>query len=302
MEAITTKMKVLVLGGNGFIGSQVITSLITRADVVVGTRQQSDESNQLTIRMQEMLKVQDWKPIVQKYDVIVNSVGILREHKGESYAAVHTSAVAALAKACARYGVRLIHVSAIGLTDKAQSQFIQSKFAGEQAIIDSGAKATIVRPSLLDGEGGYGAKWFRRVAKWPIQFVMQTDGLVAPLQVADLGKAIAKLVVMSQREQPQFVELGGSKAYSIPEYLTLLRSVNGKTKALQIAIPKVLVRLVSHIFDVFAWTPLSFGHYELMQGFNVPNVNLLPRLLGSKPSDLGQADEIGAGEVVILRK
>jgi hypothetical protein len=49
------------------------------------------------------------------------------------------------------------------------------------------------------------------------------------------------------------------------------------------------VRLVSHIFDVFAWTPLSFGHFELMQGYNVPALNMLPELLGRKPSALGSS-------------
>lgn len=70
----------------------------------------------------------------------------------------------ALAQACAKLNVRLIHISVIGLTNLAKSRFIRSKFAGEQGILSSGAQAILVRPSLLDGTGGYGAKWFRRLA------------------------------------------------------------------------------------------------------------------------------------------
>jgi hypothetical protein len=32
---------------------------------------------------------------------------------------------------------------------------------------------------------------------------------------------------------------------------------------------------------------LSFGHFELMQGCNVPAKNMLPILLGRKPTEVG---------------
>ena len=156
----------------------------------------------------------------------------------------------------------------------------------------SGANAVVVRASLLDGEGGFGAKWFRRVASWPIQFVMQSPGLVAPLQVSDLGEAVANLALNNLQTpniiEPSIVELGGSEILSIPAYLQLLRLRDGKQKAFQLDAPKWLVRMISHIFDVFALTPLSFGHFELMQGRNVPVKNWLPILLKRAPTLVGK--------------
>lgn len=295
-----SKLKVLVLGGNGFIGSQIVTYLANKAEVVIGTRRVSRRKGKLAVKMQSMLTVDAWLPVLEDVDVVVNSVGILRERKGESYDAVHNLAVANLAQACALSNVRLLHISAIGLSTSAQSRFIRSKLAGEQAITASGANATIIRPSLLDGEGGFGAKWFRRVASWPIQFVMRSEGLVAPLQVSDLGEAVAKLVLMPTKIDEKIVELGGANVYSIPEYLKVLRKTKGLLPALQIAVPKWVVRLASHMLDILAWTPLSFGHYELMQGYNVPSVNLLPVLIGRQPSALGKPAEIKEG-VVVLR-
>jgi uncharacterized protein YbjT (DUF2867 family) len=302
MNKQKNKLKVLVLGGNGFIGSQIVANLNAKADVFVGTRREKKQESQLTVRMQEMRTVSAWKRVLQDFDVVVNSVGILRERKGESYNAVHHVAVATLAQACALTNIRLLHVSAIGLSANARSRFIQSKFAGEQAIMASGANATIVRPSLLDGEGGYGAKWFRRVATWPVQFVMKSEGLIAPLQVSDLGEAMANLVLKQESSQQTFIELGGTDAYSIPAYLTQLRQAKGYAPALQIPVPKGMVRLTSHIFDWFAWTPLSFGHFELMQGYNVPSINLLPQLLGRNPMGLGEGSgELFKGKNVILK-
>ncbi|PPC86065.1 MAG: hypothetical protein CTY37_06760 [Methylotenera sp.] len=248
-------MRVLVLGGNGFIGSNIVNSLNKMgAEVFVGGRNLANKSSVITVRMENMGKVDNWIPLLNDFDTVINTVGILRERKGESYNDIHDKAPASLAIACARLDIRLIHISAIGLSAEAKSGFIRSKYLGEQAIVKSGANAVIVRASLLDGQGGYGAKWFRRVAGWPIQFVMKSEGLIAPLQVIDLADAVANLVV-NKIKTPNIIELGGVETMSIPDYLQLLRLRMGKGRAIQIGVLKSLVRFASHIFDLFALTP-----------------------------------------------
>jgi uncharacterized protein YbjT (DUF2867 family) len=289
-------MKVLVLGGRGFIGRSIVAKLQEQGAQVLIVSRKSIDGNGIQVRMQEMQQAEDWASVIKNVGVVVNSVGILRERKNETYADVHTFAVASLADACAQLRVKLIHISAIGLTATAKSGFITSKYWGEQAILSSGANAVIVRPSLLDGEGGYGAKWFRRVARWPLQFVMKSDGLVAPLQVADLGLAVANLTTQNI-ETPHIIELGGSEILSIPAYFQLLRARSGKEKAIQLNAPKWLVRLTSHIFDVLALTPLSFGHFELMQGYNAPAKNWLPLLLNRAPTLAGEFQDVSEKEL-----
>ena len=285
-------MKVLVLGGKGFIGRNIAQNLRANGVYVeISSRKLVDDQSVIRLQMQEMIGMSNWLPVIADFDVVINAIGIMRERTGETYESVQTIAPQALALACAQLGIRLIHISAIGLNLKARSRFIRSKYLGEQAILRSNANVVIARVSLLDGQGGYGAKWFRRVATWPLQFVMQSNGLIAPLHVADLGEAIANLVI-NNLDTPSIIELGGSEIVSIPDYLQLLRIRYGKNKAIQISAPKWMVRLVSHVFDVLAWTPLSFGHFELMQTYNVPAKNSLPDLLGRPPRLVGENKQL----------
>src|SRR4029079_9648837 len=105
---------------------------------------------------------------------------------------VHRLAPAALAEACRLRGLRLVHVSALGLQADARSRFLRSKLAAELALKASGADWRIVRPSLLDGEGGYGAKWLRFLSRFPIHALpADAKGKIAALDVRDLGEALA---------------------------------------------------------------------------------------------------------------
>ena len=89
---------------------------------------------------------------------------------------------------------RLVHVSALGLDQRVTSGFLISKRHGEAALRARSFDCVIVRPSLLDGADGYGARWFRKVARWPVHFIpASARGRVAPLDVDDLGVALAVL-------------------------------------------------------------------------------------------------------------
>ncbi len=283
-------MKVLVLGGRGFIGRKVVDVLIKEGnEVLIGSRF-ANNTNTYTrqVQMQNMRLAQDWIALLAEVDAVVNCVGILRERNGETYQAIHQLAPTTLALACALTGKRFIHVSALGLSLTAKSRFIKSKFLGEQGILASNPEAVIVRPSLLDGEGGFGAKWFRMVAQWPVQFVMQAPaGRVAPLHVTDLAEAISILIFKPKKELLQIYEFGAIKALTIAQYLEVLRAEYSTSKAIQITIPVWIVRCVSHLLDILHFSPLSFGHVELMQGSNVPKINQLPILLNRLPTAVG---------------
>ena len=101
--------------------------------VGVGSRhaQRQSADPTLRVRLHELVSVDQWRSLIEDYDAVLNCVGILRQRPGESYDRVHHVAPAALARACAGAGVRLVHVSALGLSRNARSRFLTSKLLGE---------------------------------------------------------------------------------------------------------------------------------------------------------------------------
>jgi NADH dehydrogenase len=203
---------------------------------------------------------------------------------------------AALAAACRARGCRLVHVSALGLDAASRSGFLRSKRAGETALRASEADWYIVRPSLLDGAGGFGASWLRRVARWPVHpLPADATGRIAVLDVSDLGEALAELALrppaVGGAAPDREFDLGGPQLRNLGEHLAALRHLHTSRPAWRLWIPGLLARLGSHFCDLLQVTPYSFGHWELLRRDNCPQHNRLPELLGRAPRPIGVCED-----------
>jgi uncharacterized protein YbjT (DUF2867 family) len=283
--------RVLVLGGTGFIGRHVVAALhASRACVLIGSREpfrherKYPDAEFRAVRFENLLNPNAWEPMIAGVDVVVNCVGILRQRPNESYDHIHHLAPAALSVACAAANVRYIHTSALGLHEEAKSRFLSSKLSGEKAVAASGCDFSIVRPSLLDGEGGFGASWLRGLSRSPVHFIPRAArGNIAAMTATDLGIAIAALAALPSLSRHREVELGGLRCYGYAEYLRVLRATYTDAKALQIPLPNWLARIGAHVCDGLHFSPFSYGHWILLQRDNVPSPNRLPELLGRAP-------------------
>ena len=293
--------RVLVPGGTGFIGRHAVAALLDAgAEAIIGTRRPrvlgrqapphplAAEAALREVHMERLTSVEDWLPLIDDVDAVLNCVGILRQRGRETYARVHLAAPEALAAACKRGGKRFVHVSALGLDEPARSRFLTSKLAGEQAIRRVGGDWILARPSLLDGVGGFGASWLRGVARLPV-FVAPADarGRIAALDVDELGEALARLSLDGGAElrldESRVFELGGSESWHFRDYIFALRRTYTDAPALCLPIPGLVARLAAHLCDLLHFTPFSFGHWELLRRDNVSRHNRLPELLGREP-------------------
>jgi len=291
----TPPLRVLVLGGTGFIGRHAVAALhAAGAQIAIGSRHPDRHEAAYPfaamhlVRFEQLLQPEAWAGLLKEVDVVVNCVGILRQRPNESYDHVHHRAPAALALACAKSGIRFIHTSALGLHEGAKSRFLSSKLLGEQAIAASGSDYAIVRPSLLDGEGGFGARWLRGLSRSPVHGIPRgARGGIAAMTATDLGLAFAALAALPSLASHREVELGGKHHYGYAEYLRELRADYTMTRALQLPLPNWIARSGAHACDVLHFSPFSYGHWILLQRDNIPRPNRLAELLGREPQAIG---------------
>ena len=296
----TTRMRILVLGGTGFVGRHAAASLRSRGhSVLIGTRSPRRALAKLPpvlrdcdlreTHLESLTTRYVWEPLLRDVDVVLNSVGILRERASETYDRVHVMAPGALAQACARLGVRLIHVSMLGLRQESRSRLLRSRLAGERAIAAAGGDYSIVRPPLLAGAGGLGADWLARLARWPVHAVpADATGRFPALQAQDLGDALAALCEIPGTSLPREIELGGAAQRTLSGHLDALRALSHEGPALTLPAPRLALRLACGICDLLYATPLTSGLLDLLRRDCLPKENLLQALIRRAPAPVGR--------------
>ena len=195
--------RVLVLGAYGMIGRAVARHLIEEGYHVVGLGRSVREARRAFAGIDwffhdiaHMTIPGDWLPYLRDIDVVVNAAGALQDGPADDLTAVHATAIAALAEACALHGTALVQISSVGVTPDASTHFFRSKAAGDGAVQLSGARHWILRPGLVLSDTAYGATGLlRMLAAVPlIQPLAMGDTPIQTIGTSDLARAVAACI------------------------------------------------------------------------------------------------------------
>lgn len=221
-------MKILILGGTGFIGSAVTVRLAADGhEIVVLSRQRTTLPahgvTSLAFDIGSVRNEDDWLPQLSGIDAIVNCVGTLQDAPGESALAVHATAIEMLVAACERRGLRrLVHMSAAGV-DKGLSGFSQTKSRGEAAIQASKLDWIILRPSVVIGRSAYGGSaLFRGLAALPVLPVIPDTGPLQLVWLDDVVETIARLVQPNAPAR-MVLDIVGPRRFDFTETVAMFR-------------------------------------------------------------------------------
>src|SRR5690349_12394810 len=121
---------ILITGASGFIGSHLVVALAAAGHRIVCATRRGQLEDMRDIRDIEDLKesqltyiaadftrdfdVEVWKKRLAGIDVVINAVGILREHGRQTFQALHDRAPRALFAACEAANVKVVQISALG--------------------------------------------------------------------------------------------------------------------------------------------------------------------------------------------
>lgn len=221
---------VVLFGGGGFLGRQVAQELLSKGYRV--RIAQRNPRNAMAIRsLGDMGQTQFVAADITKADQVraalvgagaaVNLVGLLRG----AMQAAHVEGARIIAEASAAAGLdALVQISAIGADSASPSAYGRTKGEGEAAVRTAFPSATIIRPSIIFGQGDQFTNRFAQLiatgSSVPLFRAVPVIRGVArfqPVNVGDVARAIALAVTEPERFGSQTYELGGPDILSLAQ-------------------------------------------------------------------------------------
>jgi uncharacterized protein YbjT (DUF2867 family) len=282
-------VRVLVLGATGFIGARLSAALAAAGhDVLRGVRRADGRGSAVRIDFARDLRPEDWIPHLHRVDVVVNAVGVLREHVNGSFAALHDEAPSALFHAAAGGGVaRVVQISALGAEPHAASAYFRSKAAADARLVTLPLDWVIMQPSLVFGPGGASATLLSGLATLPvIPLPGRGEQRVQPIHVDDLVGALVRLVESRDWSHSRIAAVG-PEPLALRELLTRLRAQLGLPRAPVVAIPMAAMRVAARIGG---WRPhalLDPDTLAMLAGGSTAPADDIAKVLGAPPRPVG---------------
>lgn len=168
--------------------------------------------------------------VTEGSDAVVNCVGVLDEIGKNTFAAVQAEGAARIARIAAEMGItRMVHISAIGANAEAESEYAQTKAAGEAGVLDHQPDAIILRPSIIFGqEDQFFNRFAAMTALGPILPIVGADTAFQPVYVDDVAAAAVQGIL--GQAQPGIYELGGPDTLSFRQLMQLMLGVIRKRR------------------------------------------------------------------------
>eukprot|EP00742_Colponemidia_sp_Colp-10_P000436 GILJ01000477.1.p1 GENE.GILJ01000477.1~~GILJ01000477.1.p1 ORF type:complete len:373 (-),score=67.05 GILJ01000477.1:84-1202(-) len=196
--------------------------------------------------------------MMEHSQVVVNLLGKDYVYKGTSMMDIHAEYPARIAKLAKELGIkRFIHVSALGASPDSPSEYLRSKFIGEEMVREAFPGATILRPGSMYGEEDRFLTPLGMCAKMS-PFVPLVDGgnaRVQPIYVCDVAQAIANSLQLDHSIGNTY-ELGGPEAYTMKRVVELIYE-SIRVPAVTVSVPFKAALAVSKVLEVLPFQQLT---------------------------------------------
>ena len=281
---------VVLMGGSGFLGSHIAQALLGRGARLRIAARQPDKAwalkplanlGQIQLARCDATSRADVERAVAGADAVVNCIGSF----AGNLMRLMGDAPGWMAEAARKGGAQaFVHVSAIVPEQHEGNRYAEAKRRGEERVQAKFPNATILRPSLLFGQGGGVVELFAPlIRRFPVLPVFGAEAKVQPAYVADVAEAAALAVAEPGKFGGQIFELTG------PEVLTML-DLHQRIAAGQRREP-IFVPMpdgVAALFAALPGTPMNSDQWGLLKDGNVASPGSSGfEALGIAPKPLG---------------
>jgi uncharacterized protein YbjT (DUF2867 family) len=261
-------MRIVVTGGGGFIGREVVAELLLGgADDVVVTTRDPDGADPWRGRV-ERAQAFAGDPLslgraFARADVVVHAIQF-KNHpvedpsRGRTYLEVDGKGTEIAAAVAKNAGVRrFVYLSGAGAGQGRKEPWFVAKDRAEAAIRASGLEYALLRPSWIYGPADRSMSRFVYFCRYLPLVPVIGDGKthVHPIYVKDVARCAAA-AVRREDAKDKALELGGPDRLSMDEIIRTVQKVLGKNRPL-LHQPASLMKLLARPMALLPDPPLS---------------------------------------------
>jgi len=216
---------IAIIGATGFIGRRIVEVLAEEGARIKVLARNPDRAKflkpmgsvgQISVFPGDALDEKALAGVMSGADAVVNTIGILAENGRQSFSALQAELPGRIGRLAAELNLgKVVHLSAIGADASSHIRYAASKGHGEENLCKAFPRATILRPSLVFGEGdGFFNRFARMAVLSPgLPVIGGGNNLVQPVFVGDVAGAV-RAALATGTTAGQIYELGG------PEQMT----------------------------------------------------------------------------------
>lgn len=268
-------MKVLVLGGSGFIGQAVVQKLQAAGHEVLAPKRQAIDFAALSTAAEALF---------EGVEAVVNCVGVMSRSAAKLEQIHHYTPLQLAHWAKAAGAKRWIQLSALGADAAQPIAFVGSKGRGDAAIVASGIHTLIARPSLVYGRGGASTELFIKLAALPMMLLPEAGKFhLQPVHVQEVAEG---LVAMLTADLPtgSVIDMTGAEVITLAQYLHILRQKHyHKAAAKIINLPLAVLKPFLPLTNILSNGFLSQGNMDLLRQGSCADNQGFAALLGRMP-------------------
>jgi uncharacterized protein YbjT (DUF2867 family) len=292
---------VLVVGGSGFIGRHLVASLAAAGiRVTVPSRRRERAKHLILLPTVDVVQADVMRPeVLQRLcagkQAVYNLIGILHSRRGRrdergtneygpEFARAHVELPQAIIAACRSTGVpRVLHMSALGASPDAPSEYQRSKGIGEQAVLAAeDLDVTVFRPSVVFGPEDRFLNQFATLTRFlPAVAVPCPEAKFQPVYVGDVARAL-HFALEEPEARGRAYELCGPRVYTMKQLVEAVCAMTGRHR-LVLGLPERLSYLQAWVLEHLPGKLMTRDNYRSMQ---VPNTCDAPFPFGLQPQAL----------------
>jgi uncharacterized protein YbjT (DUF2867 family) len=266
-------MNVIVFGGSGFVGRNVVEELCKNGitvKVVCSNIKKAYKifGDSVNITAFDIFNTEVLQNETKGYDVAINLIGKLYEKNTGYFQKFHVEFPLMLAQ---NFHGHIIHISACGIKLSSQTTIYgKTKFDGERVIEENAKSYNIIAPSVIFGEDDGFFNLFAMFSKFSpfLPLIGKGNTLFQPVFVGDVAKAIVFLVQNYQQYVNRNYIACGNDVISFKEVLRFILKVMHR-KRLLINLPFVIAKYYARLMNFFGVYLLTADQVETLKYNNI---------------------------------